>query len=349
MYTIKSKKIGVFTDIHIGLGQDSTIWHNNILQFANWVKELFLNKGINDIIIPGDIFHNRSEISVNTLDVAKEFFKILKEFRIIISTGNHDCYYKDRSDVNSVSMFGGWNNIVIVDKEPLLIKAGDKTISLIPWGTPTEDIPGSDICFGHFEINSFHMNSFKICDHGIESKSLLDKSPFIISGHFHKREFRKYDKGEIAYIGSPYQQNFGDAGDERGVYILDIDNKELEFFENTLAPKHIKISLKALQEGSIDATYLKEIIPNNMVSFVIDKPLEPEKITLISSKLQNLNPKFYRVEYKVAGELGNNQGDNNDYTGVDILKSIEDFVGTLEVQHKPEVINYLTELYTKLS
>ena len=82
MYTIKGKNIGMFSDIHIGLSHDSTIWHQEVLKLANWIKETYESLGINDIIIPGDIFHNRSEISVNTISVAKLFFDTLKDFRI---------------------------------------------------------------------------------------------------------------------------------------------------------------------------------------------------------------------------------------------------------------------------
>jgi predicted MPP superfamily phosphohydrolase len=187
---LRGPKVGFFSDIHIGLGQDSAVWHSNILEFARWVTDFYSKHGINEIIIPGDIFHNRNEISVNTLNKAKEFFDLFKDFKVYISTGNHDCYYKDRSDVNSISLLGGWNNIVLVDKTPqvLTIHNSDKTLSLIPWGTSVEDIPVSDICVGHFEIKTFRMNTYKECEHGMESNNLLAKSPFIISGHFHRRD-----------------------------------------------------------------------------------------------------------------------------------------------------------------
>ena len=80
MPKLNSQYIGLFSDIHIGLGQDSSVWHKNILEFAHWVSDVYTNKGISEIIIPGDIFHNRNEISVNTLAMAKEFFEIFKNW-----------------------------------------------------------------------------------------------------------------------------------------------------------------------------------------------------------------------------------------------------------------------------
>lgn len=347
-HLIKSKKVGVFSDIHIGLSQDNSMWHSVVLEMADWIKEVYTNHGINDIIIPGDIFHNRSEIAVNTIAVAKQFFDKLKDFNIYILVGNHDAYYRDRSDVNSVSLLEGWNNIVIADQSPLLIKAGSKVISMIPWGTPIDMIPRTDICVGHFEINTFNMNSFKVCEHGVDSKSLLEKAPLVISGHFHSRCFRNYNQGTIAYVGSPYQQNFGDVDQERGIYILNLETNEFEFFENTKSPKHIKVYLSKLKSKEQDSAFLTKQVPNNLVSFVVDEEIESEKMTLLASKIQSLNPKVLRIDYKQT-ITASNEATGGTYTMVDVEKTIEDFVNSMDVQHKEEICSYLTELYRKIT
>jgi DNA repair exonuclease SbcCD nuclease subunit len=348
-YSIKSKEIGIFSDIHIGLGQDSSVWHKIVLDFSRWAREVYTDLGINDIIIPGDIFHNRSEISVNTLTVAKEFFDNLKDFRIFISAGNHDCYYKDRSDVNSISLFNGWNNIVVVDKTPIIIEAKGKKISLIPWGTEVEDIPEADICFGHFEIQTFKMNSYKVCDHGVDSTSLLDKSPLVFSGHFHTRDDRKYKKGRIVYVGSPYQQNFGDVDQVRGIYTFNTETNDLKFIENEKSPKHVKLHLSKLKNKEQDASYIKDNVPKNIISLVIDEDLDNDKLIALSTKLQTFNPIYFRTEYKQIDNGDVDNSTNVDYNIVDVEKNIEDFVNSMDIDHKEDVINYLNSTYKELS
>jgi DNA repair exonuclease SbcCD nuclease subunit len=349
-HSIKSNKIGIFSDIHIGLGQDSNSWHDIVLNFANWAAKIYTDMGINEIIIPGDIFHNRSEISVNTIAVATEFFDILKDFKIFISTGNHDCYYKDRSDVNSIKVLKGWKNIIIVDEQPLIINSKNKKISLIPWGTSIENIPESDICFGHFEINTFYMNTFKVCDHGIDSTNILNKAPLVISGHFHSKDEREYSKGKIVYVGSPYQQNFGDVNQTRGIYILNLDTEEFKFIENTISPKHIKVYLSKLKNGEQNTDFLKENISNNMISLIVDEEISNDKLSLISAKLQKLNPKFFRIDYK---SFTNDKFVENsslvDYNLINIEKNIEDFVDSMDVNHKNDIKEYLTTLYKELA
>jgi len=347
-YVIKGKEIGIFSDIHIGLGQDSSSWHKIVLDFSKWVRDTYTDLGINDIIIPGDIFHNRSEISVNTLSVAKEFFDNLKDFRIFISAGNHDCYYKDRSDINSISLFKGWNNIVVVDKDPIVIEAKGKKLSLIPWGVDVENIPKADICFGHFEIQTFKMNTYKVCDHGLDSASLLDKSPLVFSGHFHTRDDRNYKKGRIVYVGSPYQQNFGDVDQVRGIYTYNIESNDLKFIENTISPKHIKVYLSKLKDKTQDAEFLNNNLSKNMVSLVIDDEIDHEKVLALSTKLQTFNPTYFRTEYKQIDSDSLNNSGNIDYNVVDIEKNIEDFVNTMDIDHKEEVINYLNSIYKEL-
>jgi DNA repair exonuclease SbcCD nuclease subunit len=346
---IKSKEIGIFSDIHIGLGQDSSAWHKIVLDFSKWVREVYTDLGINDIIIPGDIFHNRSEISVNTLAVANEFFDNLKDFRIFISAGNHDCYYKDRSDVNSIALFKGWNNIVVVDKNPLIIETKNKKISLIPWGTEVENIPEADICFGHFEIQTFKMNSYKVCDHGIDSTSLLDKSPLVFSGHFHTKDDRKYKKGRIVYVGSPYQQNFGDVDQIRGIYTFNTESNDLTFIENKKSPKHVKLYLSKLKNKKQDASFISNNVPKNIISLVIDEDIDNDKLIALSTKLQTFNPIYFRTEYKQINNDDIDNSANADYNIVDVEKNIEDFVNSMDVDHKEDVINYLNSIYKELS
>jgi DNA repair exonuclease SbcCD nuclease subunit len=349
---LKGSRIGIFSDIHIGLGQDSMSWHTNILNFAEWVADVYNKKGINEILIPGDIFHNRNEISVNTLSTAKKFFDILSDFKIFISTGNHDCYYKERSDVNSISLFDGWNNITVIDKIPHIFEVvqSTKKLCMVPWGTDINSIPDNiDYCVGHFEIKSFKMNNHAVCDHGMTSTELLNKSKYVITGHFHKKTHRVYESGEILYLGSPYQQNFGDVDEERGVYIFNLEDGTFEFIENTISPKHIKLSLAKILSKELPSNYIKQNVSGNMVCLMIDVGISPEEISLISNKLQKLNPQFFRLDYKVPDKELNLSDNGSSYDSIDVSKNISDFVSALDINFKDETLKYLQELYTKLT
>lgn len=346
---IKSNKIGCFSDIHIGLAQDSPIWHQTALDFAKWASDFYLNQGINDIIILGDIFHNRTEISVNTLSIAKKFFDYFKDFNVYILAGNHDSFYKDHSQVNSISIFDGWHNIKIVDNEPFLLKIGDKNTTLIPWGTSFENIPKADIIFGHFEIATFYMNNFKVCEHGFTSENLFEKAKIILSGHFHKKDHRIYDEGEIVYLGSPYQQNYGDCGDERGIYVYDVESNEFSFTPNQISPIHAKISVKKLLDKETDMSSIKDFIPNNHVCLVVDTKLDEDKILLLSGKIQKLNPKTFRIDYEDSKTIQTTLESTTEIKTTNLSEDIEKYVNSLDIDNKKEVVSYINELYNSLS
>jgi DNA repair exonuclease SbcCD nuclease subunit len=335
-------KIGSFSDIHIGLYQDNPIWHDISLKFAENVSTFYKKEGIKDIIIPGDIFHNRSEISVRTIHTAKRFFDYFKDFNIIISAGNHDSFLKEKAEINSICIFDGWSNITIVDKQPHVIETSNgTTISLVPWGTPVESIPHTDICFGHFEINTFYMNTYRACEKGEDSTNLLSKSPFIISGHFHKKDHRTYKKGQILYLGSPYQHNFGDYGDDRGYYIINLDTKTFNYYSNTFSPKFIKINKENLEEKTI-----KNVLENNFVHLSLDSSVKNDEINKIITQLKTYKPNDIKIEYQNTEEEKNTE---KTYDSIDILENIYEYVQTLDIESKNEVVNYLTDVYNSIN
>ena len=49
-------------------------------------------------------------------------------------------------------------------------------------------------------------------------------------------------------LGSPLQFNFGDAGDERGIVIYDVDSDQFKFIENPRGKRFLKINESQLEQ-----------------------------------------------------------------------------------------------------
>lgn len=344
---IINSEVGIFSDPHYGLHRNSPVWHKIALNHARWAAKEFKSRSIKDIIIPGDIFDDRNDVAVNTLQVAADIFDILSDFNIIITVGNHDAYYKDKSDVSSVSILKGRSNITVIDK--LCVYCYNKIkISFCPWGQIIDEIPVCDLIVGHFEINSFKMNPGRVCTDGHQSEEFNNKAKLTISGHFHLRDERKYKKGTILYVGSPYQHNWSDCDSVKGLYVLDLDQLKYEFIENSMSPKHIKIFFSSIQAGSYSAPELKAIVPGNIIKFIVDKPAEQETIDIITKKLSILKPLEFIVEYsyedliKVDTDKANETNFN-----ISIEASIQEFVDLVEIKNKKNVKDYVVELYRK--
>jgi DNA repair exonuclease SbcCD nuclease subunit len=335
------------SDIHIGVHQNSNQWYSITKLWAEWLRDELVKRDIRDIIVCGDFFHYRDEIAVSTIHFATDILNIWRDFNIIMLVGNHDAYYKDRSDVNSLSVLDGWDNISVVSNLTTVDLFGKKS-TFCPWGTAVTDIPDSDVVFGHFEINSFKQTNFKVCSSGINTKDLLSKTNLVITGHFHLRDERKYKQGTILYLGNPFQMDFGDIQSVKGYYILDFDTLSYEFTENTLSPKHQKVYLSELAKLGRVTDETKESLNNSFVKFVIDRNISTDEVDLVIQKLYTYTPITINIDY--AMNFNKYKLDENmihDFSGIDVETAIEEFVNLMDIKNKKEVIDYTVELYHK--
>jgi DNA repair exonuclease SbcCD nuclease subunit len=345
---LSSNKVCCIADLHIGVHQNSIFWHETALKWAEWLKTELQKKKIKDIFILGDLYHYRDEIAVNTIHVVNQILKLWKDFNIVILVGNHDAFYKDRSDINSLSILNGWKNITVIS-EPTVCTILGKQATFLPWGADIKSVAKSDILFGHLEIESFRMNSHKACDHGTKSSDLLSKADLIMTGHFHLRDERKYNDKTIIYVGNPFEMDFGDTGSTKGYYILDFNTLSYEFFENTLSPKHKKISLNDLTAlKSISATEVKQTVENNIIKIVVDKKITTDNIDLLIQKISTYKPFTLSVDYSLYNDsITVNEEQSYDLSGVDMGKAIEEFVELLDIEKKADVSRHCLDLYKR--
>jgi len=345
---LSSNKVCCIADLHIGVHQNSIFWHDTALKWAEWLKDELTKKSIKDIFILGDLYHYRDEIAVNTIHVVNQILKLWEKFNIVILVGNHDSFYKDRSDINSLSILDGWKNITVISNTSQFMIYG-KTCTFLPWGADISDVEMSDVLFGHLEIESFKMNSHKHCDHGTKASDLLSKAKLIMTGHFHLRDERKYEDRTILYVGNPFEMDFGDTGSTKGYYILDFNNLTYEFTENNLSPKHKKISLTDLTTlKSLTATEVKSTVSNNIIKLVVDKKITSDNIDLLLQKLSTHKPFNLSVDYSLYNDtITVNEEQPYDLSGVDMGKAIEEFVTLLDIEKKEDVSRYCLDLYKR--
>jgi DNA repair exonuclease SbcCD nuclease subunit len=340
-------KVCCISDIHIGVHQNSAMWHDIVINWATWLHSELTNKGIRDIIIAGDFFHYRDEISVNTIHVASKVLDIWKDYNILVLVGNHDAYYKERADVNSLSLFKGYSNIQVVD-ELYIHKQFGRDFTFVPWATPVEQIPACDIIFGHFEIESFRMSTFKVCDTGVTASSLLEKAPLTITGHFHLRDERQYKAGKILYLGNPFQMDFGDRESTKGYYLLDMKTGEYVFHNNTISPEHKKLKLSELVAYGDITPAVKSIFKGNIVRLIFDRNISPDEVDTLLKVLLSLGSLMFTVDYEnTFNSLNLLDVDKADFSGVDIVTAIKEFIQLLDIQDKADIIKRTLNIYNR--
>lgn len=347
MLKFKKPKIAIFSDLHLGVRTNSDTWHTRAIEWATWFRNELRQKNIKDIVFCGDWHHNRSEIAVNTLQASADILDILSEFNMVCITGNHDLFYKHRTDVSSLSIYKNRKNLHVFDTIET-VEAFDRVISFCPWNTLVKDIPKSDVIFGHFEVETFKMNSYKVCDEGIKVKDLLNKSSIIISGHFHTRHEKKYTKGNIIYVGNPFEMDFGDINNSKGYYILDLDTLDYDFYENPISPKHVKLHLSEFAQESNITPRIVNLVSNNIVKFKIDLNINQDDLEFLLNHLSNLKPEELTVDYDINfNRIIDDFENREDLSSIDIAQAIREFINMLDVNNKPQIIDYTLDLYEK--
>jgi len=336
-----NNKVLFFSDLHLGIHQNSQGWHKIALNLADWIDSVMKIHNLDTIFFAGDVFHDRHEIGVNTLHVANLFFDRLSEYKIHIIPGNHDAFLSSNVEINSVEILK--RNNVFVYTRPTTVVVNERRVTFCPWKTNTYDLESVDMLVGHFEIKSFKMTATKICDHGESTELLLSKAKSIITGHFHTRDHREFDGGYVLYLGSPYEMDFGDRGQSKGVSIIDFENFNVEFIENKTCPKHFRLKILDL----INKKYpnLQEIVKGNIISIYVDTKVDSLILDALIAKLTSYEPLQFRTEFDI---LDTAQIDAKDVKKLsfDVETAFGEFIEHIDTRAtKKEVLDKCLELY----
>jgi len=214
------KRAAVCTDIHFGLKSNSQTHNDDCLNFIKWFTAKAKEEGCETAFFLGDWHNNRASINIVTLNYSLQALEHLNDNfeAVYFIPGNHDLYYRDKRDVQSVAWARNLPNIHICND---WYHSGDVVIA--PWlvGDDHKRIPKlkAKYMFGHFELPHFYMNAMvQMPDHGDVKREDFHGIERVFTGHFHKRQTHK----NITYIGNCFPHNYADNhDDERGMMILE--------------------------------------------------------------------------------------------------------------------------------
>jgi len=216
------KRALLFTDIHFGLKSNSTVHNEDCLAFVKWATALAREKGCETAFFLGDWHNNRASINIVTLNYSLRALEHLNDNfdRVFFIPGNHDLYYRDKRDIQSVEWARYLPNVQLANDWIV-----DQDVVIAPWLVGDDHRRISKLrakyMFGHFELPGYLMNAMvAMPEHGDLRKENFQHFEHVFTGHFHKRQTNK----NITYIGNCFPHNYADAGDdERGAAILDWD------------------------------------------------------------------------------------------------------------------------------
>lgn len=276
-------KVAILGDIHIGARTESQIFNEYFLRFfeEQFIPYLLKNK-ITSIIQLGDIFDRRKFVNFQILNTwKKRVFNVLSEnnIKMYILLGNHDVYYRNTNDVNSPSLLlEEYDNLKVITS-PTEITFGRTKVLMMPWvnySNYQESIDAmtntkAEIVMGHFDIQGFEMYKGHVSTEGFTS-DIFSKFAKVYSGHYHTMSHR----GNIYYLGIPYEITWMDWNDPKGFHEWDTSSKE-----HTFIPNPLKIFHKIYYDDSkgecvpdvsqLTGSYIKVVVIQKKNFFNFDK------------------------------------------------------------------------------
>jgi len=319
-------------DTHCGIRGSSDIFIKYQERFYEDVFFPYLKENdIKHIIHLGDYYENRRFINFKALNSNRKVFldRLRKDgITMDIIPGNHDTYYKNTNDLNSLKeLLGHYLNEVNIVEEPSVLDYDGMKIGLVPWICQDNEEKiqnflkncSADVIGGHFELIGFDMMRGVPCTQGMTSDN-LKRFELVMSGHYHA----KSNQENIHYLGSQMEFFWNDAHDDKFFHILDTESRELLPVRNPLTLferiryDDTKCDYNNMSVEYLDDKFVKVVVINKNDAFTFDRFLDRiQQRKVHELKIQedfsefnsdNVNDEGLQVED--TGELLNQYVDN---------------------------------------
>ena len=278
-------KIAIITDTHCGVRNSSEIFLNNAAEFYDTIFFPYcLKNNIKHVLHLGDYYDNRKIVNFKALNHnRKHFLTPLREngMTMDIIPGNHDTYFKNTNDLNSLKeCLGHYMNEIHIVKEPKVMKYDSLNVALVPW-INSENYNKSfnfienceaDWLGGHLELDGFPIGGGIVHKGGINHK-FFKRFEKVLTGHFHTTS----EKDNIHYLGAPLEFYWSDDHDPKYFYELDTETREMKKIRNTctifekILYNDDKMDYNGYKVESLKNKFVKIIVVNKNDSFTFDR------------------------------------------------------------------------------
>jgi DNA repair exonuclease SbcCD nuclease subunit len=304
-------KIAILNDTHCGIRNSSDIFIEYQRKFYSEVFFPYLKENnIKNIIHLGDYYDHRKWVNFKALNEnRKMFLDPLKESGITmdIIPGNHDVYYRSTNELCSLKELLGYytSNINIIMK-PRVLDYDGCSIALVPWINDNNYADSmkflksckSTIVGGHFELKDFEMMRGVKSTHGMDMKP-LKRFELVFSGHFHT----KSNNGNILYLGSQLEFNWGDFNDKKAFHIFDTETRTLTPVYN---PHTMFAKIVYNDEKHDYKRYNYDQLKDKFVKIIVEKKLDPYSFDKFVDRIEQIDIHELKIAEVFTEFLGEN-------------------------------------------
>lgn len=344
--------VAILNDTHCGTRNSSDIFIDNAEKFYSDVFFPYMvERNIRHIIHLGDYYDNRKFINFRALNRNRNhFLKPLRELGITmdIIRGNHDTYYKNTGELNSLKeLLGHYMNEVTIIHEPTIMEYGSMKIGLVPWIDAESEERSlnflanakCDWIAGHFEIAGYEMMKGIVAPHGLDAK-IFNRFERVLSGHYHT----KSEKDNITYLGSQMEFFWNDAHDNKYFHVLDTETRELTAVRNPHTLHHriyyndVETDYLHANLDDVEGKFVKVVVMNKSDQFVFDRFID---------RIQNRNILELKIAENFSEFLGNNV-DDEQISVEDTSVLLDSYIDAVETDlDKDRIKQQMSELMTE--
>jgi exonuclease SbcD len=303
-------KIVHMADSHLGFSS-----YNRVDKYGRNLVEEMIYQGFDQVIEriidlkpdavvhAGDVFHHVRP-RIRPLYIFKQGLEKLQEagIPVIIISGNHDAP-KSYAALSPFFIFEGLKEVKIAHKYQYeRFELDDFAFHCIPFCLDPSDYlkefakidrSENDMLVMHGLVESLQNKKMRtVGEHELKDSLLKSNFDYIALGHYH-------GQGQISantwYSGSIEYFNFGEAGDKKGILLVDLDKREVTPIE--VRPKYM------IDHPSIDCTGMSSVELSEKLLSLCDPARIQDQIIRIN--LENVSRSAYRnLNHARLGKLG---------------------------------------------
>jgi len=344
-------KIAVLNDTHCGIRNSSEVFLDNAEKFYN---EVFFpeceKQNIKQILHLGDYYDHRKFVNFKALNNNRRIF--LDQLRkrgmsMDIIPGNHDTYYKNTNELNSLKeCLGHYMNEVNIVMEPKVMKYGSLNIGLVPWicNDNYEQCMNfikdckADWIGAHLELKGFEMMRGLTNTHGM-SPDIFKRFEMVLTGHYHVGS----KKDNIWYLGSQMEFFWSDAHDPKFFHIIDTETRQIEKIRNnnTLFEKVV------YNDEEIDYNSYNKDLSKKFVKIVVANKTDPFTFDRFIDNIQNQDIYELKIAENFNEFIGANV-DDEDMNFEDTTEIVDTYIDAVDTDlDKDKIKVQMRELMTE--
>ena len=229
-------KVLITADVHFGLPKKL----DDILWSMKTIRAYAEKNDIEEVIVCGDIFHDRVNYNIEVLNAAYNFFNETRKMgqQWIAFPGNHDMPLRNSWDVNTLKPL---NQVLTVIDDIKLMKIHGQRFWIIPFvhyesvymkilKSIEEQYEDGDVLLTHVGVNNATLNECFLIKHWSIVEFTESKFDRVFTGHFHCHQ-NVGERANVWYPGSPIPFRFDEGMVPHGFIEYDLETRDVKFVD----------------------------------------------------------------------------------------------------------------------